>query len=297
MTKGKKLRTCGWLLILVTAVVAAPLCLNLMMSSAQEQAQDSEDGLPTADFDAPLPDDKIKREKRIKKGRKYDKEDPPVKPDSDLITSTASSHWFYGLTPLPVAQSSVVIVGEVTDAKAYLSPEKTGVYSEFSVRAEEVLKTDDATIVPDSTVDVERYGGKVRLPSGRVQTYTVLNQGAPRVRRKYAFFLKRTGGDLQILTGYELRQNKVHPLDSVPLFEMYKNASTQNFMKILRHTIATPSLVPGAEYALPADNNPDPDPYPDSGDCAAPAPGPCVNTGTIPGASRFKPNQAYTVTI
>jgi hypothetical protein len=41
---------------------------------------------------------------------------------------------------LPTHISNAVVIGEVTDAKAYLSEDRTSVYSEFTIRVGEVLK-------------------------------------------------------------------------------------------------------------------------------------------------------------
>ena len=215
-------------------VVAISLYARVDSSLAQETPQEPEAELPIVDYDAPEPADKEKREKRRAKGQKYGKADPPINPSIGEMSSTSSSHWFYGLTPLPTAQSEVVVVGEVIDANAYLTPDKSAVYSEYTVRVDEVLKTNDTTIVPNCTVDVQRLSGRVRLPSGHVQEYTVLQQGVPRVGRKYAFFLRRYQQDLVILTGYELHRNKVKPLDSVQMFQVYKNMDGQKFMDTLR---------------------------------------------------------------
>ena len=239
-------------------VVAISLYAGIDGSLAQETQQEPEAELPIADYNAPEPADKEKREKRRAKGQKYNsKGDPPINPSEGDVTSTTYSHWFYGLTPLPTAQSQAVVIGEVLDANAYLSPDKSAVYSEYTVRVDKVLKTNDLTIAPNSTVDVQRPGGRVRLPSGLIQTYTVSGVGVPRIRRKYAFFLVRYQQDLVILTGYELHQNKVKPLDSVHMFQVYKNMNVQTFMDTLRQAIITPQTPLRNEYLMaPAESPP-----------------------------------------
>ena len=62
------------------------------------------------------------------------------------------------LPALPVGRSVAVVLGEIVDAQAYLSDDKTGVYSEFSVRVEEIFKNDSITpVYPGSLVTTERY--------------------------------------------------------------------------------------------------------------------------------------------
>jgi hypothetical protein len=289
-----------FIFLLAVMLVLASFSYNWNgMSLAQQTLQERDAKLPIVDYDAPESSDKEKREKRRKKGRKHNGASIPVNPSAELITSTSVSHWFYGMPPLPTVQSDIIVLGEVVGADAFLSPDKTGVYSEYSVRVDEVLKTDDPTTTVGQMISVERSGGRVRLQSGLIQSYKVLNQGVPRVGSKYAFFLTRSQQDLRILTGYELRRNKVKPLDNVNLFAVYNNAGVQSFMDELRQAMISPQPSPSVEYnLLPIDSDPpDPDPDPSGTPCAAPTPGECTKPPRIEGASTLKPNQDYTVTI
>ncbi len=103
----------------------------------------------------------------------------------------------------------------VTDAQAYLSNDKTGVYSEFTVRIDEVLKNDSpAQFTVGSFIAVERFGGRVRFPSGRIGTYWASGQGMLRIGRRYVLFLSSSAESFQIITGYELRGGHVILLDN-----------------------------------------------------------------------------------
>lgn len=172
-----------------------------------------ESQLPIADYSAPDLADPAKRAKREAKSKKYDKSDMSVSASGDATSSFID--WATGLPALPVEQSSAVIIGTVVDAKAYLSNDKTGVYSEFDVRIQEVLKNSSVTsLVAGKDIIVERPGGRVRFPSGHINQYFIVGQGMPRVGRRYVLFL--TGGeqDFQILTGYEVREDRIFLLDN-----------------------------------------------------------------------------------
>ena len=78
----------------------------------------------------------------------------------------------------------------------------------------------------------------------------------PRVGRRYVLFLKRVNDaqDLSILTGYELRQGRVMPLDGVMnLFSPatgqvtrkapFENADEATFLDLVRTAVANPSRV------------------------------------------------------
>jgi hypothetical protein len=164
------------------------------------------------------------------------------------VNVTWSTHWWQGLPAIPVAQSDVVLIGEITDAQAYLSNDKTGIYSEFTVSAGEVLKNDgNASLYPGSIITAERFGGAVRFPSGSIQRYTTRNQRMPLVGRQYVLFLKRVdqGQDFSLVTGYELRDQRVVPLDGANTekgeklpFDNYKGTDASVFLNTVRATIA-----------------------------------------------------------
>jgi hypothetical protein len=116
---------------------------------------------------------------------------------------------------MPFALSDLVIVGEVADSRAFLSEDRTGVYSEFTISTIEVIKpTLSASVRPGDSITTERFGGRVRYPSGPIVRYKVSGQGSPMKGAKYVFFLKqKEDKSYLVLTAYELRENKVFALD------------------------------------------------------------------------------------
>lgn len=116
---------------------------------------------------------------------------------------------------LPAAESDVVVEGIVTDSKAFLSEDATGVYSEFVIRITEVVKADPTMNLRNgSTIIGERFGGRVRYPSGKIVRYKIVGRGSPMKGQNYLFFLKRTNaGNFVIMTAYGFRKDKVFALD------------------------------------------------------------------------------------
>ena len=193
-----------------------------------------ENRFPIADYAAPEPSDPSERLKRQAKGKKYDKAQWNIYPNTQ--SSMARTHALDpNLPALPVAKSSAVIVGQITDAKAYLSNDKTGVYSVFTVQVHEVIKNSSPlSLSTGSSIDVERDGGRVRFPNGRTLIYVATNM--PQVGLRYVLFLTnaQSQSDFQILTGYELREGKVYPLDDLPNLHSYENADDTIFLNQLR---------------------------------------------------------------
>jgi ABC-type uncharacterized transport system ATPase component len=85
------------------------------------------------------------------------------------------------LPALPVAKSAAVILEEVTQAQAQRSEDETNIFSEFTVQIANILKNDDSfSLAVGKSVVVERLGGRLRLPSGKVVVAQTDKQDLPK---------------------------------------------------------------------------------------------------------------------
>ncbi len=180
--------------------------------------------VPVADFNEPLPSNLAERTKREKKNKarntKFEQPD-----DASRFRMTDEMESSYGSYPkhgrvepaIPAKRSDAVIVGEIINAKAYLSEDKVSIFSEFEVGNAEVLKnTTSETLSAENPIIVSRAGGGVRFPSGKVIFMYTHEKPMPKVGRKYLFFLNYSGETgFSIITAYELRQGEVFPLDGM----------------------------------------------------------------------------------
>jgi hypothetical protein len=217
---------------------------------AQERRQPD---LPVVDYDNEIskPKDKPRKEKddRFKGQGNADRRKPISQlPDGIEILPTAG-HWWVGLSALPTDQSNVVIRGYIASRAAHLSDDRTGIYSEFEVQVAEVFKDTSSAITAGTALTVNRAGGSVRFTSGKIQTYGITHQDMPRPGRQYVLFLQKTAaGDLLILTGYELTNERVQPLDgedtddsrSALPFAKYRGKDTESFLQEVRDAAARP---------------------------------------------------------
>lgn len=176
---------------------------------------------PTAEFNEAELTDPLKRtQRKQKQKRKNGLGLVSQNPESDMGGGLLLPHNQFDFPGLPVEQSAVIVIGDVLQAEAHLSEDKTGVFSEFTIRLVDVLKADSS--LPGSEMIVERLGGYVRYPDGRKLLYRVGTGGMPRVRARYLFFLKPTPElDYSILTAYEFGDKGVIALDSSAQFEKY----------------------------------------------------------------------------
>ncbi|MBV9925685.1 MAG: hypothetical protein JOZ96_11760 [Acidobacteria bacterium] len=220
-----------WLVALVAITSAITLSATLLPGKAQQKPRTlkvlrQQDAARTGqqptekeldDASAPIVDlaaakNKPVDEKRRKKSKKFDHiqdgriEDTSPSGDFNLVSEGLVSD-------MPVEMSDLIVEGDVKDANAFLSDDGTGVYSEFTISVSDVIKS-SAPVQKHDEIAAERFGGRVRFPSGQLVRYKVVGHGSPSKGGKYIFFLKQMGdGDYRILTAYEMRGNKIVALD------------------------------------------------------------------------------------
>lgn len=238
------------LLLLICAAVivlpspsSPPLGQEQGNSSNKHKPKYKDDRWPLVDYYAPEPADPQERARRKAKDRRYNNLKIVGKPTPNTESGEANLiiDWEVGFPALPVERSAVILIAKVVSAEAHLSEDKSGIYSEFGLTAEKVLKGESSTqISPGNSLTVERIGGRVLTPTGHIHQYGIDKQGMPKVGSRYVLFLERKDEQsLYILTGYELREGHVFPLDGVdsadvnkvPQFAEYEGTDEASFIK------------------------------------------------------------------
>ena len=242
MKKSKKLRALFFAVLLSVVLIALWQMVTWGRASYSQKVltDEAKDQYPVADPNKPEPVNAEDRTKRHAKAQKYNQKQKSVSP---MIVQTAEgNHWPTDFPALPASLSDAVVIGEISGAEAFLSEDGNSVYSEFTVRIDDVLKNNTALpLAPHTTLITERKGGRVRYPSGHVSWLFVVGQGMPRVGGKYVLFLKKVDQDFDLLTAYELRGGKVMPLDYSPgvvHFDRYNGSEITVFLNDVRDAIS-----------------------------------------------------------
>jgi hypothetical protein len=200
--------------ILVTALIMITVAVNRGGGSRGVNAQNSsgDDDLPVIQYEKANGRTSTRKAGKNRRGLRQDKAIAEL--PTGIEPLPMSSHWSIGLPALPVAESDAIVLGEITGRQANLTDDKLGIYSEFSLCIETVYKDRQALLTPGAAITAVRIGGAVRFASGKVQRYTVSKLSYPKQGKHYVLFLKRDEqGDFSILTGYELCDAQVVPLD------------------------------------------------------------------------------------
>ena len=155
-------------------------------------------------------------------------------------------HWWVGLSALPVETAEAVVMGTVTNREAYLSEDETSIYTEYEVRMEQVFKDSGGLLNGSDVVPLLRRGGSVRFKSGKIQKYSISGYGVLKEDSRYLMFLRKNNGvDWFILTGYQLSDKKVIPIDgqenkdpkgALP-FEKYVNADEDTLIQDIQKAL------------------------------------------------------------
>ena len=192
---------------------------------------------PIANFSAEGSADGMRRSRNEKRNKSKWRVHPAASGDSTVVVDRID----LTLPAFPTQKATAIVLGTVTDARSYLSNDKTGVYSSFSIQVEEVLKNPGRLSI-GSLIEGEREGGRVQFPSGRIRLYMIAEQDMPQVGGRYVFFLNDGDNEtvFEIITGYEIRDSSVLPLDELPEASAYENSATPEFFKELRTKLAKP---------------------------------------------------------
>lgn len=195
---------------------------------------------PDVDYDAPEDADLSKRQERKEKNKRYDRFGFVRKESStDITESVFHTDWYRYDSALPVDQSTDIVSGKVVSSEGHLSNDKTGVYTEFVVEVDEVLKGGGGNPARGSKISVDRPGGVVRYPGGHKRLYRFADMNMPTVGSTYIFFLTHDAQDknYRVITGYELSAQGVVPLDSFEIFQTYLGMGDSAFVEELREAI------------------------------------------------------------
>src|SRR5688572_19224674 len=84
--------------------------------------------LPIVDFDSPKPTEPAARAKRLAKDRRHNLRKHPIGEHFTIMTTVY--HWPVDFPALPVELSTTIVTGTVLEAKAHISEDRSGVYSE-----------------------------------------------------------------------------------------------------------------------------------------------------------------------
>jgi hypothetical protein len=115
----------------------------------------------------------------------------------------------------PITPDTLVVIGTVTNAEAFITEDKVKIYSEFTFEIQDLLKPGLNGYMPPKTIILSRSGGRIKLPSGKVLYRGFEGQYYPQKQKTYLMFIRNNGEEdyYWIVTGYELINNGVRPLD------------------------------------------------------------------------------------
>lgn len=211
---------------------------------------------PIVDFDNPNRVDRIDKNARKLKNARYDKYGVvPSNPHPHIGEIIGWPERRAGFSDLPTDRSVVIAEALVGNSQAFLSEDKTD--SEFTILVAKVLKAAPGLILNAGDMIVaERFGGRVRYPSGKLIRCRVEGEGVPIVGKRYVFFLAKADQDsYALLTAYEIQNNKVFALDGTrtaprgqghSIFDKHNGEAFDSFMAEIE-TAINRSRVGGAK--------------------------------------------------
>jgi hypothetical protein len=260
ITRRNAVRFPPTLLFLVFTILGALVLIQIQTIRAQSQeskGSNKDQSFPVVDYDTPSHSKLQPSDKRLRKNGFYDRQTGLVQKSATGDEALIETEWAGILPALPVYGSDAVVLGEVKDAQAFLSNDKSGVYSEFTLEVEQVFKDDlKQPLSAANVITLTRFGGSVRYSPTRSQLIHVVGQRMPLPGKRYVFFLQRGADprDYSIKTAYEIQSGRVHPLDGSNAKppqpwagDAYENTEEAAFLNALQDAIAKSPLRPAGQ--------------------------------------------------
>jgi len=235
-----------WGIVALVLLVTIAISFGSRQSYSQKEsvkAKSSEDlsKYAVADYDAPESSNAAEREERKQKNSRYDNQKWVIKKPHPEDSGVGLFDEIPPPPLIPDVESDLVIVGEIINVSAHLSNDKRGVYSEFTIKVKQILKNDlSKKVEQGGQVTADRAGGFVRYPNGQKVLYMPSTRALPMSGEEYLFFLKndKKGPNYEIITGYELKENDIKPLDTGRDFDEFKKLGGLNFINTVRNQIS-----------------------------------------------------------
>ena len=131
------------------------LCICLMSLSMTAQVSSPEPTPPQSnkdfinqfqivDYDSPEPIDLKEREKRKLKGKRYDNRHWVLRNPHPETSGVGCDDCVDPPPAVPALESKLIVIGQIINASAFLSNDKQGIYTEFDIQIEELLKADNS---------------------------------------------------------------------------------------------------------------------------------------------------------
>lgn len=240
------------LLILVLTTLGFSLVRHRILTSAAIAGQKDPDHhkrvnerFPTVDYkEQELLDTEKSAQRKEKQKRYNDGKLVYSQVEASIQESVFTPEPHFTFPSLPVAESDAIVVGVIGTGQAHLSENKKNIFSEFTLVVEDVLKSKLSGVAQGTVLTLDRIGGHVKYPNGQTVLYRIAGINMPQTGSRYLFFLtaKHNQQDLSILTGYELTQNGVIPLDEeLPQVSGLTGVSEADILQRVRNLIRNPS--------------------------------------------------------
>jgi hypothetical protein len=199
-----------------------------------EKVERNRAALPRAEYVMSEPQTLALRQIRQARDQRYRAIMPFESMGENTTEVSIGSHDLLDMPGLPAAQSDLVVVGTITDAKGYVTENKSAAYSEYSVDITEVFKGGAA--LTGRRVTAERVGATVVLPNGQTLLVWDAYRGTPETGHRYALFLKYSfeGEDYLIVTAYRLQDSRVFSVDRLPQCEFFDGNEESSFLDLMR---------------------------------------------------------------
>src|SRR6185437_402773 len=171
---------------------------SLTKPNAKLAKQIDDEATPVVDLQNPDTSDRVDKDNRRIKNARHDNEgDDKTRPTIFNVNGAVGEpERRAGYSDIPVATSDLIVEAVVSESHAFLSNDKTGIYSEFTLLISKPAKLNRGLglNLNDRFVG-ERFGGKIKYPSSQIARWRIAEEGIPIIGKRYLFFLAKVDQD------------------------------------------------------------------------------------------------------
>jgi hypothetical protein len=169
--------------------------------------------------------------------------DPGVPTPTEATSVSLTTQEVVGpVYALPAETCEAVVIGKAISSAVHLARNHKFVYTTFSVKISQVLKTPRKYRIRDGeTINAAEFGGSVLFPSGQMETFLVANRGFLELDKQFVLFIWRpipSDATYVITEAYIVKDDVVFPTKTMTNESSYEGMPFEKFEAKVKNAIA-----------------------------------------------------------
>ncbi len=168
--------------------------------------------------------------------------DPGIPVPSEATSVLLTTNEYVGLYALPAHNCDGVVIAKPIACNVHLAYNRRFVYSNFTMQVAEVLKRKKRPgLQKGEQILAAQFGGRIRFPSGHVETCILANEGFMELGKEYLIFIwqpVRSDETYVVSEAYLMQNDSVFPIKTFADVSTYNGMPVETFEAKVKAAIA-----------------------------------------------------------